>query len=534
MGFVKDQNGAGDNRLVVVSNRGACTLTDISEGSCAKPSVSGLVSAVDPIIRKEGGSWIAWGGRVSDERETGVSLPLHGQTDSYIFQEVLLTKEEVDAYYLGFSNRCLWPLLHGFLEKAEFRAGDWEAYWRVNNKYARVLLQRSEYDDLIWVQDFHLALLPEMVRRRRPMARISLFWHVPFPPCEVFAVMPWARQILRGLLSCDFIGFHTAGYVDNFLRSVQELLGADVNFRTGTVSASGRRIKAAAVPIGVDWGEYERAADSSAVQEQAARIRQAVGGKYLLLGIDRLDYTKGIPERLLALEWVLENYPEYRDKINYIQIATPSRTEVPAYQELRRKVEELTGRINGRFNENYHVPVRHINRSFTKEEIIAHYLAADLALVTPLKDGLNLVAKEYVAAKANGEGVLLLSAFAGAAEQLKDALIANPYCPEYLGRQIAAGLQMPLPEKQRRLAALKAVVREQDVYWWWREIQRHWLGGMTVKSVPAMRDEAQGDGVQDYCTGRGQGEGRVNGEGWVNGERRGGGEGRGYDERVCL
>lgn len=484
MELLKYLNGEFNNHLVVVSNRGAYTLEDTPAGEYAKPSISGLVSAIDPIIKSEGGSWVAWGGRFSETKKTkGVSLPLNGQQNKYAFHEVLLTKEEVELYYAGFANSCLWPILHSFVDKAEFHEKHWQTYQAVNQKYAQVVLETTDNLDLIWIQDFHLALLPKYIRAQRPSAKVSLFWHVPFPPVEVFSVMPWAKEIIKGLMDCDFIGFHTEDYVHNFLHTANALLGAEVNYQTGTINWSGHHAKVAAIPIGIDCQEYDQITSNPEVKKKADEIRAAVGDKYIVLSVDRLDYTKGIPERLLAIEWLLENYPEYRSKLIFMQIAAPSRKDVPAYQSLKRQVEEIAGRINGKFNEDYHVPVRYMYQSFSKEDLVAHYMAADMALVTPLKDGLNLVAKEYVAAKSNGEGVLLLSPFAGAAEQLKDALKTNPYSPELMAREIVAGLEMSVDEKKRRMNRLNKIVREQDIFWWWREIHQHWLTDAVPKKV---------------------------------------------------
>lgn len=476
MGLIRPFALESKGRLVAVSNRGACTFKETPQGIQAIPSVSGLVTAVEPVISLEGGAWVAWGGRYGKEHETlGVSWPMPEKGQKYVFHEVLLTPREVSLYYDGFTNGCLWPLCHNFIEKASFSEDQWKAYSQVNQKYAEVVLKTTEPHDFIWIHDYHLARVPGYIRRQRPRASISFFWHIPFPPAEIFAVMPWAKEYISGMLEADLIGFHTSTYVQNFLQAAKEIAGAEVDFLSGTVYWAGRKLKAVAVPMGINWREFERLARSAEVMEKTPQIRRAAGGQYLLLGVDRLDYTKGILERLKAIGWLLENYPEYRGKLTFIQIAVPCRTATPAYQQLKRQIEETVGRINGAFTEDYHVPVRYMFKALSKPELVAHYLAADMALVTPVKDGLNLVAKEYVVSNARDMGVLLLSPFAGAASQLKDALLANPYNPREMVSQILLGLKMSIAEKKQRLAALNKVVKEQDIFWWWRQFRQNWL-----------------------------------------------------------
>ncbi len=496
MGSVKPLAARSNGRLVVVSNRGACILRETPEGIESVPSVSGLVSAIEPVIAQEGGAWIAWGGRYGKENQSlGISRPMPEDGQKYVFHEVLLTPREVNLYYEGFANSCLWPLCHNFVEKSVFHEEQWQAYCNVNKKYAQVILQKTTPNDWIWVHDYHLARVPGDIRRYRPHARISLFWHIPFPPAEVFAVMPWAKEYISGMLEAELLGFHTGSYVQNFLQAAAEIAGAEVDYMSGTVYRTGRKIKVVAIPIGINWREFTRLAGSDEVIRKASRIRRAAGGEYLLIGVDRLDYTKGIPERLRAIAWLLENYPHYRGKMTFIQIAVPSRTGTHAYRELKRQIEENVGRINGAFTEDYHVPVRYLFKPLSKPELVAHYLAADMALVTPVKDGLNLVAKEYVVANAKDVGVLLLSPFAGAANQLKDALIANPYDFRETASKIVLGLEMPVIEKKRRLAALNKVVREQDIDWWWRRLRHNWLADSGLGRHPASSDIPDYDGA---------------------------------------
>lgn len=464
-------------RLVVISNRGALTFSKDSGVIDATPSVSGLVSAIDPIMRKEGGAWIAWGGRYGPEgKNIGDSMPILGG-ENCTFYEVLLTPREEELYYGGMANSCLWPLCHSFIEKSVFNQQFWDTYLEVNKKYADVYFQVADLEDLIWIQDYHLALVPGYIRRRKKQAKLAIFWHVPFPPAEIFSILPWAGEILKGLLESDLIGFHIEDYVNNFLHSAKEILGAKVDYLKGTVQWNGRQVKIKAIPIGIDWVTMSTIAKDENILAKAREIRKKTGVKHLLLGVDRLDYTKGIPERLCAIEWLLDNFPQYRNILTLVQIAVPCRTEVPAYQTLKKKVESQVLRINKKFSQGRYKPVIYLNQSFNKVELAAYYKAADMALVTPLKDGLNLVAKEYVASKAGDDGVLLLSPFAGAAAHLKGAMLANPYDLKTMANQIIKGLQMTSAAKKEKMAYLLKIVQEEDINWWWQEVQHYWFTG---------------------------------------------------------
>jgi len=434
-----------------------------------EPAVSGLVSAVEPILKREGGIWVAWGGRCGQGPGHLFSLP-EGE-GSYHLAEVLLTTREIKGYYDGFANSILWPLAHGFLDRVHFEEDYWHSYIEVNNKFATEVLKYIHLADLIWIHDYHLTLLPALVRRQRPAATISYFWHIPFPAAEIFATLPWAEAILRGLLASDRIGFHTQGYVRNFLQAVEEILRARVDYLSSTVFWAGRKVQVFAAPIGIDWEEYAELAGRREIRERASRIRHHLQSEYILLGVDRLDYTKGIPQRLQAFRMLLDSYPELRGKVTLVQVAVPTREQTPAYRSLRQEVERLVGEINGLYTNDYQVPVRYLYRPLDQQELVAHYLAADLALVTPLRDGLNLVAKEYVAAKVRDRGVLLLSPFAGAARQLQGALLANPYHSRDMAEKIRYGMMMPLPEQHQRLYMLLRTIREQDLNWWWQQVK---------------------------------------------------------------
>lgn len=457
------------SRLVLVSNRASHVLAATGEEITWRRAVSGLVSAVEPVLNSLGGTWVAWGGRLGNHNQKGMQIAVPVGSPRYTLQEVVLTEEEYRGYYHGFANSCLWPLAHQMIDKCQFQREHWRAYRKVNHKFARVVLDLASKNDIFWVHDYHLALVPQIVRRQYPQSKIAFFWHIPFPPPDVFTVLPWGRQILHGLLGSDLIAFHTRSYLENFLTCVKKFFPVKMNFENGLLWFGDRRIIVRALPVGINWQRYEQLAGDPEVREQAQKIRRAMGAEHLLVGIDRLDYTKGIPERIKAVGAFLEKYPQYRGKITLLQIAVPSRNDVAAYARLKEEVERLVGEINGLFDGgDGAVPVRYLHRALDEKEVVAHYLAADVLLVTALRDGLNLVAKEFIATRADGRGVLLLSPFAGAAEELQGALLANPYDTAQLASKIKFALEMPPEEKQERLMILRQTVKNKDLRWWWQ------------------------------------------------------------------
>ncbi len=398
------------------------------------------------------------GGSEVPRRVPGVEVDL---------RPISLTRREVDTYYHGFANRTLWPLLHSLVEQPTFDRRWWDAYRAVNHRFL-------EADDpaepgLRWVHDFHLMLLPELLRKSGSSARIRFFLHVPFPPSEVFARLPWRAQILEGLLGADVVSFHTTGYRDNFLRTCARLLD-DVELSGTTVrTRDGRRIEVTAHPISIDAADFGTRAGSREVERALRVLRRQFEGRRVILGVDRLDYTKGIPERLRAIELLLEIRPELRRELAFIQIAVPSRGEVREYRELRSTVEELVGRINGRFTEpGGDVPVHYLLRGVTPSRLVAYYRLADVCLLTPLQDGMNLVSKEYVTVQAatGGEGVLVLSEFAGAIEELPEALPCNPFDLEGLVGTLSLALELGEHDRKQRLRTMAARISGHDVFAW--------------------------------------------------------------------
>ncbi len=339
------------------------------------------------------------------------------------------------------------------------------------------------------MQDFHLATVPARVRTARPDVHIGLFWHVPFPEPSVFGILPWRRPLLEGMLGSDVIGFHLSSYARNFLACVERFTGATVDHDRGTVRVAGREVRAVAWPIGIDAEAYERLARRPEIELRAGRIRRQLGSAKMILGVDRLDYTKGILERLHGFERLLEHSPGFRRQVAFFQIAVPSRERVEEYRRMKREIDEAVGRISGRFTAEGWVPIRYVYQSMAQPELTAHYVAADVALVTPLRDGMNLVAKEYVASRVHDDGVLILSEFAGAAEDLPEAVRVNPYSADDMAEQIRHALAMPLPEMRTRMAALRRRVKEHDIGWWLRgflgEFPADSLEGVDMPSNPA-------------------------------------------------
>ncbi|WP_194174929.1 alpha,alpha-trehalose-phosphate synthase (UDP-forming) [Desulfofundulus thermobenzoicus] len=464
--------GKSNPQIVVISNRGAYAFQERDRELIPKRTVGGLASALEPVLTDYGGTWISWCGRLDKpDLERGIRLGVPPGESRYHIQEVLLTREEHDLYYHGFCNAALWPLCHQLTDRCSFQKNYWEAYRKVNQKFARAArnIKKENPRDIFWIHDFHLSLVPQYLRHQLPDARIAFFWHIPFPPADTFHILPWSRQIIYGLLGCNAIAFHTDQYVQNFLDAVSFFYPVTIFREQGLILFRNRKIYVQALPVGINYHHFEQLAADPLVRARAQEIRQSLGAEKIILGVDRLDYTKGIPQRLQAMACLLEKYPGYRGRVTLLQIAVPTRNGIGEYGVLKKEVERLVGEVNGRYDQGQGaIPVRYRHVSLDQEELVAHYLAADVLLVTALRDGLNLVAKEFVASRIDGRGVLVLSPFAGAARELQGALLANPYEPSHLATRIKLALEMPLAEQKSRLESLRRVVRSRDVRWWWQ------------------------------------------------------------------
>ncbi|GMA15761.1 trehalose-6-phosphate synthase [Deinococcus metallilatus] len=444
--------------LIIISNREPYAPKRGEDGELRwVPSIGGLTAALDPALQHAGGTWIAWGEELPEISE--VDLPQ--DAPRYRLKRLRLSEAEVRDFYYGFSNRALWPMSHYFIGRTKYQTATWRAYVNVNRRFAKAAVESYREGDLIWVHDYQLALVPRMIREALPHARIGFFWHIPWPSAEVFRTLPWDRELLDGLLGADLIGMHTQDYVRYFQIACERVLGAETE--GDTVRWQDHISRMVARPIGIEVETFEELATSPEVEEEADRIRRTLQTQ-ILLGVDRLDYTKGIPERLEAFDAFLDRHPEARGRVTLLQIAVPSRERVESYRQLRAQVEGLVGRINGKHTRDGWSPVQYIYRGVSREELVAHYRAADVMLVTPLRDGLNLVAKEFAAS--SRDGVLILSRFAGAADEMPEALQVNPYNVDGLAGTLLEALQMPLDEKKARLQRLRERLKQSDLHAW--------------------------------------------------------------------
>jgi trehalose 6-phosphate synthase/phosphatase len=450
-------------RLMIVSNRLPVCARTTGDDVRIVPSDGGLATALRPWHERSDALWIGWPGEIS-----AVTHAHRDRFDEELRERrivpVHLSGDHVDRYYNGFANRVLWPLFHYLVDRLPIDAAGWDAYQEANEAFADVVAQEYRPNDTIWVHDYHLMLLPALLRQRLPDARIGFFLHIPFPSSEVFRILPWRREILNGLVGADLVGFHTFAYMRHFMTSLLHVDGVEANI--DRVCVDGREVKLGVFPMGIDAGAFTELAADDDVRARAAAIRRDADGRRIVLGIDRLDYTKGIPRRLEAVERLLQREPHLRDELRYIQVAVPSRGAVDSYQEFQKDVEERVGHVNGACGTLRSLPVHYIHQSVSPRDLVALYCAADVMLVTPLRDGMNLVAKEFIASRIDDDGVLVLSEFAGAAAELNGAVNVNPYDVEGLADSIRRALSMPLEERRARMRGLRRRVAAHDVRAW--------------------------------------------------------------------
>ncbi|MGH3954993.1 alpha,alpha-trehalose-phosphate synthase (UDP-forming) [Mycobacteroides salmoniphilum] len=461
---------AGTSDFVVVANRLPIDLVKLPDGSTTwKRSPGGLVTAMEPLLRKRRGAWVGWPG-VPDVDVDPVS------EDDMVLYSVRLSTDEVAEYYEGFSNATLWPLYHDVIVKPEYHREWWQAYVDVNRKFADATAAVAAEGATVWVQDYQLQLVPKMLRMLRPDLTIGFFLHIPFPPVELFMQMPWRTEIVDGLLGADLIGFHLAGGAQNFMYLARRLVGAStsrasigVRSRFGEIRVGFRTVKVGAFPISIDSAQLDNVSRSKQIRQRAKEIRAELGGpRKILLGVDRLDYTKGIDIRLRAYEELLAEGRASSSDTVFIQLATPSRERVDSYKKMRGDVEQQVGHINGEFGEVGHAVVHYLHRPVPREDLIAFFVAADVMLVTPLRDGMNLVAKEYVACRSDLGGSLVLSEFTGAAAELRQSYLVNPHDIDGVKDGIESALNQTPEEGRRRMRALRRQVLAHDVDRWAR------------------------------------------------------------------
>jgi trehalose 6-phosphate synthase len=451
------------SRIVVVSNRLPVVSAPLRADAPAIPA-GGLASAVFAALRNRPGSlWFGWSGKTESRGRLGRLT--RGELDGLDLAGMPLTHAEVNDYYHGFCNMVLWPLFHCFQDRVHIEPRQVDAYDRVQARFAASLLPLLRPDDLLWVHDYHLILLGRELRRRGWRGKTGFFLHIPFPAHDLWQMLPDPRGFLEAMLEYDLAGFQVERYVENYVSCCRRLLSARWDGRR--LAAGGREQRVGVYPVGIEPAEFAPPEDFSRDRSRRGVLGKVVRGRRLLLGVDRLDYTKGIPERIRAFEWFVRNHPEWRKKVSFIQIGAPSRAGASQYRQEKRKVEALVGRVNGELAEHDWVPIRYLYRTYPRSVLARFYREADVALVTPIRDGMNLVSKEFVAAQhPESPGVLILSRGAGAAEDLPEAIVVNPFTPVDVAQGIVQALNMPLEERRSRHRALLARVREHSVASW--------------------------------------------------------------------
>ncbi|MBB4086351.1 alpha,alpha-trehalose-phosphate synthase (UDP-forming) [Sphingomonas carotinifaciens] len=445
------------SRLIVISNRVQPPKTGPGGNQ------GGLAVALLAALREQGGIWFGWSGETTEEFSGHINFQQGGGVTTATID---LEPQDVDEYYNGYANRTLWPLFHYRIDLTEFERDFGSGYRRVNQRFADTVRPLIEDDDLVWVHDYHLMPLGQELRDRGFRNRLGFFLHIPWPPARLLLSLPSHRKLVETLFAYDVVGFHTEDWLDSFRDYVTKQLGGTLG-PNDTVTYEGRTIRAIAAPIGIETKEFEEAAAGNDARFARERMYMSSTGRSLIVGVDRLDYSKGLTERFLGYERFLQQNPERNGLVYMLQIAPPSREKVNTYQEIRANLDALSGRINGEYADIDWVPIRYVNKGFPRQTLAGIYRAARIGLVTPLRDGMNLVAKEYVAAQDPSDpGVLILSSFAGAAAQLKEAVLVNPYSAEELSDAIVKALEMPRAERIRRWEALIDNVRREDVFWW--------------------------------------------------------------------
>ncbi|HXK60999.1 MAG TPA: trehalose-6-phosphate synthase [Acidobacteriota bacterium] len=482
-----------EGRLVIVSNRLPVVLKKRGGNWNVEPGSGGLITALVPVLRDRGGLWIGWPGLTAQQAGTGFEQTLAeaSRNTGYRLVSVLLTEQEKEGFYLGFSNEIVWPLFHDLQLLCNFDPAYWRTYRNVNQKFADAIAANCRDKDFIWVHDYHLMIVSRYLRDRGIQASVAFFLHTPFPPLDVFLKLPWRDQILRGLLSYGLVGLQTLRDRRNFLQCVENLVpdaGIEGNGDVVNIQFPERTVQVGVFPISIDFDDFAKRASSRAVERRVKIIQDNLANRKIALGVDRLDYTKGIPYRLRSFQNALDRYPDLRGALSLVQIIVPSRENIPRYSELKTEIDQLVGEINGKYTESGWIPVHYLFRSLTGTELLAYYRASEIALITPLKDGMNLVAKEYCAATTDDDGILILSEFAGAAAQMKeDAFLVNPYDIEGVADAIHEACVMNEQEKRRRMKNLRRGIKEQNIYTWVESVLR---AGMSkeLRKVAVLQD----------------------------------------------
>jgi trehalose 6-phosphate synthase/phosphatase len=461
------------SKTLIISNRLPVSIEINDNKIIATPSVGGLTTGMQSIHQESDSLWIGWTGLVEEDIDPQHESLLTEALKKEKYAAVSLSQLDIESYYFGFSNRTIWPLFHYFTEFSEFEIVHWQAYECVNHKFAEVVLKHLEPGDKVWIHDYQLMLLPKLIREERPDVSIGFFLHIPFPSFEVFRNLPWRKEILEGLLGADLLGFHTYNYERHFLSSVRRLLGYEINFNA--INLENRVVKADTFPMGIDYDKFSEKAkehsqrsikDKSEIQREIDKYLLTNPEVKLILSIDRLDYTKGIANRLLAFEHFLEKYPVFRTKVTLVMLTVPSRSNVPQYQLMKSEVDQQVGRINGKYSTVNWTPVWYFYRSMPFDNLIDLYTSSEISLILPIRDGMNLVAKEYIASRVDGKGVLILSEMAGAAQEMSESIIVNPNNMEEIADALKDAFTMPEEEQRSRNLVLQARLKRYNIVKW--------------------------------------------------------------------
>ena len=464
-----------DYLFIVVSNREPYIHSYSAREVVVTQPASGLTVALDPVMQACRGTWVAHGSGDADrevvDRDNRVRVPV--DDPQYTLRRVWLSKEDQAGYYDGFSNEALWPVCHIAYTRPNFTESDWNSYKRVNAQFAQsVLAEVGDRKAFVFVQDYHLALLPRMLKDANPNIIIGQFWHIPWPNPEAFRVCPWQEEIVRGLLGNDLLGFHVRYHRNNFLDTVDQSVEALIDRETSEVTHQGKRTAVRPFPISVDFEELDRESRAKEVEVEIERLKERLGidNQIVGIGLDRIDYTKGIPDRFKALDRFFTKYPKYAGKVVFVQAGVPSRTEVGAYQHLNEEIETLVEDINSRHGDGSWTPIIYLREHESHTTLMAMRRMARFCVVSSLHDGMNLVAKEFPASRSDEDGVLILSRFTGAARELNDALLVNPFATDEFAETIKSAVEMPLKERQRRMRRMREIVRENNIYKWAADI----------------------------------------------------------------
>jgi len=488
------------NRIHIVSNRLPFSIERNENELKLTPSVGGLATGMRSVYKDYGGRWIGWSGINLDDLTKKEVQQINNELVKESCEAVHLTSEEINLYYEGFSNNVIWPLFHYFAQFMEYNTDYWDAYKKVNQKFADKTLEILEDGDIVWVHDYQLLLVPEMIKSKKPGVSVGFFLHIPFPSFEVFRTLPWRKELIGGMLGADLIGFHTYDYERHFFSSVRRLFGYEVSFNQ--IHLEDRIIMGDAFPMGIDYEKFSKNAgelfqktqkEKSDLHRELEKYFLVSPERKLILSIDRLDYSKGIPNRLRGFELFLERHPEFRHKVTLIMLVVPSRSEVEQYKLLKSEVDELVGRINGRFGGINYTPVWYFYRSLSFDNLIELYSSSDVALVTPVRDGMNLVAKEYIASRVNQTGVMIISEMAGVSKEMGEAIIINPNNESEIADAIYQALNMPLEEQRERMRFMQKRISRYDVFKWANEfikglkkvegIQKNYLAKLITPTI---------------------------------------------------